>query len=754
MKAFIIVISLLVTGLSTHAQNCTGSLGDPIADITFGAGAANPGPALAAGITNLQYVNTGCPNDGQYTISNYTTSCWSNTWQTTGDHTGNTNGYFMLINASVAPSDFYVQTVDNLCSGTTYYFAAWIMNLINNPGIPSIKPNVTFTIETTGGNVLQVYSTGDIPVVTPATWVQYGFYFTIPAGNSSVVLRLHNNAPGGGGNDLALDDITFSPAGPAISVGINGYAGNTATICSSDNTPLTLHATVDSCYISTACQWQQSLDNGTTWTDINGATNTTYVRPATPVGTYLYRLMVAQAGNIGISTCRAGSANLTVNVVQSPTIGLGIINNPGCTTNDGSIQITGLMADSVYQVSYSVNGNVQTVTLTADQAGDILLNGLGQGTYADITVNANNCTTNAIGPVTLHAIGMPDPFILTSSNTVCEYGTLNLYFPQDSVLAGENFFWQIPNNVNVVAGNVNSAGPLTLQFNTTDSTVISFTVTNGVCDSTVTKTINILSVPDATIDAPKDICPNDTIVVAVASVTGKIVSYSWNFGSANIISDNENSQGPYKINWNTTGAQSISLTFRSDSVCNFTRTVFDTVMIHTLPDAYFLARQPVDRCAGDSIVLSVQNYQAGNKYTWAPKAGIQDNNARETYTRITFSTPITLTVTDPYGCNNSYSANVDVNPCCDVYMPNAFTPNGDALNDIYRPVTNGHQHIIRYVILNRWGQTVFETADQAKGWDGTLDGTPQEIGVYFYYLKYQCSDNNIYEKHGDITLVR
>jgi hypothetical protein len=77
------------------------------------------------------------------------------------------------------------------------------MNVINR--FNAIRPNITFKIETTSGTVLHQFSTGDIIEIRPCG--KYGFYFTTPAINNGIVLRMTNNAPGGIGNDLALDDI-------------------------------------------------------------------------------------------------------------------------------------------------------------------------------------------------------------------------------------------------------------------------------------------------------------------------------------------------------------------------------------------------------------------------------------------------------------------------------------------------------------------------------------------------------------------
>ena len=172
-----LIIALLIffcRSAAAQAPSCTGSLGDPIVDITFGSGGGFGGP-LASGITNMTYIADQCPSDGYYTIVSQTTGCFGGNWlNVTQDHTGNANGYFMLINASYNPSQFYTQTINGLCAGTTYQFAAWVLNMAAVAN--QILPNITFTIEKTDGTVLQTYNTGDIPIAYAVKWIQYGFF--------------------------------------------------------------------------------------------------------------------------------------------------------------------------------------------------------------------------------------------------------------------------------------------------------------------------------------------------------------------------------------------------------------------------------------------------------------------------------------------------------------------------------------------------------------------------------------------------
>ena len=215
---------------SSYAQSCSGSLGNPIVDVNFGTG-TNPGAALATGSTNYTYSNSDCPNDGSYTIRNSTGSpgngCFGNSWfYLAEDHTpGDVNGYMMVINAANAPGEFFKQTVTGLCTGTTYELSSWVINLLTTGACtsnPNRFPNITFQVETTTGTVIKTYNTGNIVAGSTAAWVRQATFFTMPAGQNSVVLKLINNAPGGCGNDLAIDDIQFRACGPVLTASISG----------------------------------------------------------------------------------------------------------------------------------------------------------------------------------------------------------------------------------------------------------------------------------------------------------------------------------------------------------------------------------------------------------------------------------------------------------------------------------------------------------------------------------------------------
>ena len=151
MKKLLTIFLCFFTFCELGAQLCNGSLGDPVVNMTFGAGTGNIGP-LKSGVTNLAYTTASCPNDGEYSITKATSGCFGFSWHSLlSDHTGDKDGLFMLINASPSPSQFFVDTVSGLCANTVFEFATWVANVLRPTACSGvgIKPNLTFLIETT-----------------------------------------------------------------------------------------------------------------------------------------------------------------------------------------------------------------------------------------------------------------------------------------------------------------------------------------------------------------------------------------------------------------------------------------------------------------------------------------------------------------------------------------------------------------------------------------------------------------------------
>lgn len=116
----------------------------------------------------------------------------------------------------------------------------------------------------------------------------------------------------------------------------------------------------------------------------------------------------------------------------------------------------------------------------------------------------------------------------------------------------------------------------------------------------------------------------------------------------------------------------------------------------------------------------------------------------------------TVVVNDANGCMAAAQGEVVYNNCCIVFVPNAFTPNNDGLNDKIRMRVKGDFELETFSIFNRFGQRVFETNDMSRGWDGTFNSEEQDLGTYNYMIKGVCGNAGVEEVlyKGTITLLK
>jgi gliding motility-associated-like protein len=116
---------------------------------------------------------------------------------------------------------------------------------------------------------------------------------------------------------------------------------------------------------------------------------------------------------------------------------------------------------------------------------------------------------------------------------------------------------------------------------------------------------------------------------------------------------------------------------------------------------------------------------------------------------------VQYTVTDSYGCQKSVDKPIIIYSSCTVFVPNAFTPNNDGLNDVFRILNGVKTTNFNLKIFNRWGQPVFETKNWKDGWDGRFKGTPQPTGTFVWFMQYvDIRTNRPVERKGSFTLIR
>jgi gliding motility-associated-like protein len=115
-----------------------------------------------------------------------------------------------------------------------------------------------------------------------------------------------------------------------------------------------------------------------------------------------------------------------------------------------------------------------------------------------------------------------------------------------------------------------------------------------------------------------------------------------------------------------------------------------------------------------------------------------------------------ITATDNFGCQRTFNVNVVEQKCtdCDLYIPSAFTPNGDGLNDIFKAKSYCFFSEFDLQIFNRWGEKVFESHNNNAGWDGTYLGSKMLSGVYVYFISYSTASHITKTTKGTVALIR
>jgi len=150
-----------------------------------------------------------------------------------------------------------------------------------------------------------------------------------------------------------------------------------------------------------------------------------------------------------------------------------------------------------------------------------------------------------------------------------------------------------------------------------------------------------------------------------------------------------------------------------------------------------------DICGSTSIVITTDSFYLA--YKWS-------DNSKNQSLQVTHPGTYWVEVTDSNNCIGKNS--IQIYPCEKLMMPNAFSPNGDGINDIFKPTFYGTVTKYALTVYNRWGQMIFRSADPGKGWDGTLSGVPQPGDTYIWNCRYQLVGNKPDKKSGTVILVR
>lgn len=215
-----------------------------------------------------------------------------------------------------------------------------------------------------------------------------------------------------------------------------------------------------------------------------------------------------------------------------------------------------------------------------------------------------------------------------------------------------------------------------------------------------------------------------------------------------------------ETNFNQFHSGTYQLLVQDINGCEFTK----AFVIPFVPERLVLLDPLVEIQLGESGDLSaVTNMTAEliESIIWSPEEGLSCTDCLDPEVTGIFDTRYTLTVVDTNGCVASDETLLRVGKDRNVYIPNAFSPNGDGANDTFFINSDSHsvKQINRFRIYDRWGEQLFESLnvqpnDPSKGWDGTFKGEELNPGVYTYYAELEFVDNVRQLFKGDVSLIK
>lgn len=182
----------------------------------------------------------------------------------------------------------------------------------------------------------------------------------------------------------------------------------------------------------------------------------------------------------------------------------------------------------------------------------------------------------------------------------------------------------------------------------------------------------------------------------------------------------------------------------------------DTQYVNIYQSPYPLAFHDTILSRGASLQLKADdgNFNNGGQYLWTPPIGLDDPFSPDPTLTSTVSNTYYVTIKNSRGCIRKDSVHVEYYTGPDIYVPNAFTPNNDGINDVFRPFPVGISTLNYFRVFNRQGQIVFQTSQPFKGWDGNINGIPAVGDIYVWQVSGIDYMGKKVIKKGTVLLIR
>ena len=321
-----------------------------------------------------------------------------------------------------------------------------------------------------------------------------------------------------------------------------------------------------------------------------------------------------------------------------------------------------------------------------------------------------------------------------ADQTICQGNAVRLM----AVSNGSAYAW-------TPATGLDDATELGLQASPAATTLYTLTATLGVCQATATVTVNVNPAPVADAGPDTAICYGQSVQLHGSGGVG----YAWSPGTW---LDNAGIADPVVSRPTESIVYSLSVTdalgCRSLEPDEVAVTVTPPPAISLGHDTAVLADQPV--------YLDVQdvNNSGFTSYAWSPAEGLNDPTIANPVATVSASTTYTVVAATSNGCEATASIDIKVYSVSDLFVPNAFTPNGDGHNDVLRVIPIGIRALNYFTVFNRWGQRVFTTTNPGTGWDGTVNGVLQPVGTYVWMAGGVNYKGEVVERKGVVVLIR
>lgn len=546
-------------------------------------------------------------------------------------------------------------------------------------------------------------------------------------------------APGGGAMNGTLNPSTAAAGNYTYSLPANGPCPAASATVSVSISPAASAGTSGSQSLcSTAAPFNliNALGGapaaGGSWTDPSGAAHgTTFSTASDAPGVYTYTVA-------GSAPCPSASSTVTMSVVQAPNAGTGVT-------------LSICASDAIADPSAWLGGNPDAGgSWTAPGGGAI--NQIDpatavSGTYT-YAVNGTPPCPNAQAVIQLTVDQLPDAGTDGILN-ICINGPATNLLPLLGGAQGGGS-WMGPGGAFAGTFTPGQAAPGAYTYTVSGSGACA----NEIDQGTVSVTVNPLPQPSFTVDVSRGCVP---LEVNFTNTTPEpLISAGWIFGDGGVASTVMSAWHQYI----GAGQRDVTLTVTDVNGCTASITIDNAVLVSNGPSASFYA-QPMRVSVNDPSTTIFQSPEPGASYHWTIDGTELDTIGDF---RWTFNPPevgqreICLIATDTLGCSNANCLRVLIDDDLTIWVPNAFTPNDDDKNEVWRPSVLGvEEGWYELRVFDRWGLEVFSTDDPATGWDGTLHNAGEKLPQDVYVWVLKAKDQFTPEKAdliGTVTLVR